>query len=106
MASIGPQDLTCRPCNEMTADPFSLNAAFQVCTDPFTFKDPSIVIIDTESQNNTKPVVNTTMPKPPVPEVSQPSSATGIAVGVSIGLVILIGSVIGGWIFWKKRKVY
>ena len=64
MASVGPQDLSCRPCNELTQEPFSLSSAFKVCTDPFTFKDPSTINNSSTSENATKPN-NTTANPPP-----------------------------------------
>jgi hypothetical protein len=64
MASVGPQDLSCRPCNEMTQEPFSLSSAFSVCPDPFTFKDPSTINNSSNNENVTKPINTTNNPSP------------------------------------------
>lgn len=105
MASVGPQDLSCSPCYQMTQESFSLSSAYQVCADPFTFKD-STAVNNNNTQNTTKPVNNTNNNNNGIkPEISSSSSSVvGIAVGVSVGLIVLIGGAIGGLIIWKKKR--
>ncbi len=76
-----------------------MSSAYQVCTDPFTFKDPTAI-------NNTTKSVNTTNNNNGIkPEISSSSSSVvGIAVGVSVGLIVIIGGAIGGWLIWKKKR--
>ena len=101
MASVGPQDLSCRPCNELTQEPFSLSSALKVCADPFTFQEPSTI---NNSSNGPSDNVTNTNPPPKVITSSNLSSTIGIAVGISVVVVLIIGGGIYAWFIWRRKN--
>ena len=101
MASVGPQDLSCRPCNELTQEPYSLSSALKVCADPFTFWDPSTI---NNSSNGSSENVTNTNPPPKVITSLTLSSTIGIAILISIVVVLIIGGGIYAWFIWRLKN--